>query len=273
VPPACVDLSLQPGGLRHELFARPKVKNIKKGRPHYAKWSVYKMFNEKLEIYEKLWNDAISAFERGEQQIDPHLSDQTNDLRRGVTMVLRPSLSVRTKVKEYLDRLAQVCPEQYFYHPEELHVTVLAIIAGTEFWRTEIRQLVAYRAIISDVLSRQHSFKVSFRGVTASPGSVIIQGFPMCDGLARIRNELREAFARHGFGSLLDRRYKINTAHITAMRFHKPGADWKRLAPLLKEGRQTNFGQTEVNSLQLIWGDWYASANLVRTLQEYSLSV
>jgi 2'-5' RNA ligase len=230
------------------------------------------MFKEQLEIYEKLWRDAAPALERGEQQTDPYLSDKAADLRRGVTVILRPSLSVRDKVIDYLERLAKVCPEQYYYRPEELHVTVHSIISGTEFWRREVHHLVACRAIISDVLNRQHSFKLGFRGVTASPSSVMIQGFPMCDGLTRIRDALREAFAQNGLGGMLDRRYRINTAHITAMRLRKPIADWIQLLSLLEEGRQTNFGETEVNSLQLIWGDWYASASLVRTLQEYRLS-
>ena len=230
------------------------------------------MFKDKLQVYEKLWSEAVSAFEHGEQQVDPALSDKPNDLRRGVTVVLRPSPPVRDKVKHFLDRLATVCPEQYFYRPEELHVTVLSIISATEFWRKEIRQLVSYRAIIGDILSRQHSFKICFRGVTASPGTVMIQGFPMGDGLAHIRNELREAFARNGFGSTLDRRYKVSTAHITDMRFRKPDKNWKRLVSLLEENRRTDFGESEVNSLQLIWGDWYASGNIVRTLQEYRLS-
>ena len=59
---------------------------------------------------------------------------------------------------------------------------------------------------------------------------------------------------------------------MTAMRFRQPGPDWKRLAPLLAQGRQTDFGEMEVNRLQLIWGDWYASTGSVRTLQEYRLS-
>ena len=226
-----------------------------------------------MEIYEELWNDAASVFARGKVHIDPHLSDKTTDLRRGVTLVARPSPSVRDKVKAYLDRLAQACPEQYFYRPEELHITVLAIISGTDSWRREIRQLASYRPIISEVLGHQHSFKVSFRGVTASPGSVMIQGYPEDDGLARIRNELREAFARAGFDRLLDRRYKISTAHISVLRFRQPGVDGRRLMALLEEGRRADFGEMVVTDLQLIWGDWYASANLVRIFQEYRLSV
>jgi len=225
------------------------------------------------EIYETLWNDARAAFERGEPQIDPQLTERTTDIRRCVTLVFRLSPTVQAKVGEYLDRLAAVCPEQYYYRREELHVTVLSIISGSELWRKEMRQLAACRGVMSDVLSRQRGFKIAFKGITASPGAVLIQGFPMGDGLENIREDLRAAFARGGFGGMLDRRYKIRAAHITAMRFQKPVADLKRLTSLLEEGREINFGETEVNSLELIWCDWYAAAGSVRILQEYRLRV
>jgi 2'-5' RNA ligase len=230
------------------------------------------MVKRQLQIYEQLWSEAVTAFERGEQPVDPVLSGQTRDLRRGVTLVFRPSPPVQDRVKQFLDRLATVCPGQYFYRPEELHVTVLAIIPGTEFWRKEIRRLAACRAILDDVLSRQRAFSISFRGVTASPGTVLIQGFPAGDGLTRIRAALRAAFAQNGLGDLLDRRYKVTAAHMTALRFKKPEKHGPRLVSLLTENRRTDFGESEVNRLQLIWGDWYAARNIVRTLQEYSLS-
>ena len=194
-----------------------------------------------------------------------------NDLRRGVTLAFRPSAAELAEVKRFMERLVPLAPEQYFYQPEELHVTVLSIISGTELWRQEIRQLAACRAIINEVLSRQRSFQVCFRGVTASPGAVMIQGFPAGDALEQLRDELREAFARNGLGGRLDRRYKINSAHMTIMRFRQQAADWKSLVNVVAENRHTDFGGTQVNRIQLIWGDWYASADVARTLQEYSL--
>jgi 2'-5' RNA ligase len=225
-----------------------------------------------LEIYQQLWAEAVAAFERGAPRIDPNLSDPANDLRRGVTLAFRPSAVVRTNVENFLDQLAGIAPGQYLYRPEELHVTVLSIISGTEFWRKEIRTLAACRPIIAEVLSRQNSFRVSFRGVTASPSAVMIQGFPLANGLEKMREELRAAFARNGFGGQLDRRYKINSAHMTVMRFQRTDADWTKLANFLAVNRETDFGEMEVSRIQLIWGDWYASANVARTLQEYRLS-
>lgn len=224
-----------------------------------------------LEIYEKLWSDAISAFERGQPKLDPHLPDKANDLRRGVTLVFRPAASVRDAVADFIGKLGDISPRQYFYRPEELHVTVLSIFSGTELWRQELERFEQCRPIIGGVLKTQRPFKIRFQGVTASPDSILIQGFPSDDGLATIRNALRDAFAREGFADMLDRRYKMIAAHITAMRFCGPCPDMKPLLTLLKQSRQTDFGECEVDRLELILGDWYASAEKLKTLEEYWL--
>jgi len=44
-------------------------------------------------------------------------------------------------------------------------------------------------------------------------------------------------------------------ANITAMRFCSARADWPRLAAVLAAHRQTDFGQMEVTTLQLVFGD------------------
>jgi len=69
----------------------------------------------------------------------------------------------------------------------------------------------------------------------------------------------------------LDVRYKINSAHITVMRFCNANADWKHLLELIEANRMTDFGETSVTRCELIFGDWYASANTVRTLQQFKL--
>ncbi|MGA2030248.1 MAG: hypothetical protein ABSG87_09270 [Verrucomicrobiota bacterium] len=101
----------------------------------------------------------------------------------------------------------------------------------------------------------------------------MIQGFPQDTVLVEIRDELRATLRANHLGGDIDRRYKINTAHITAMRFGHTQADWKAFVDLLKANRKTDFGETRVKKLQLLWGDWYASANSVHTIQEYPLNV
>jgi 2'-5' RNA ligase len=172
---------------------------------------------------------------------------------------------------DFVSRLMTICPGQYFYQPQELHVTMLSVISGTELWQRELDRFQKCQPIIREALKTQRPFRIKFQGVTASPDSVLIQGFPMDDGLTVIRAALREAFASAGFADMLDRRYKMTAAHITIMRFCRPCSNLTRLVAFLKENRQISFGECEINSLELILGDWYASADKVKMLEEYEL--
>jgi 2'-5' RNA ligase len=222
-------------------------------------------------IYGQLWSKTVALLKSGRPRTDPLLRNKTGDPRRGVTLVARPDAGVRKKVGNFLREAAAICPHQHFYRPAELHLTVLAVIPGSASWRAQIHRLPACQTILEKVLKNRRAFSVEFRGVTASPDAVMIQGFPVDDSLARLRDELRGAFRQHGVDENLDRRYKIATAHLTAMRFSNPKADWKRLLSLLEAHRETDFGKTRFQSLQLIWTDWYASTGVVRLLQEYPL--
>jgi 2'-5' RNA ligase len=224
------------------------------------------------QVYQRLWNEAVPAMGRNDVEPDRHLQNKTQDLRRGLTVALRPCSKVQASLKTFLLELANAAPGQYFYRPEELHVTVLAIIPGSESWQDKIQHLAAYQSIIDEALKRHRKFSIAFQGVTASRGAVMVQGFPGDETLARIRDELREALWKNKFGEQLDVRYKINTAHITVMRFCNANIDGNRLLATLKANRTTDFGKTCVADLELILGDWYASASTARTLQKYKLA-
>lgn len=225
-----------------------------------------------MQIYEQLWNEAVAALELGQPQLDPHLLDQAADCRRGVSLMFDLPPAVQTRIKNFLDPLALEFPGQYFYRPLELHVTIVTFISATELWRKEIGDVPAFREILSSVLSRHPPFEVEFRGITAAPNAVMVQGFPRGDTLENIRRDLRRGFAERGFANRLDRRYPNQAAHVTAMRFCRADANWKRLLEMLTANRQTNFGEMRAETLQLTWGDWYASANTLRTLQKFHLS-
>lgn len=222
-------------------------------------------------IYESLWQQAVPALQNGTPQLDPQLLPGAADARRGVTLIARPTPEIQERVAAFLQAAQAVAPGQHVYSREELHVTLLAVIPGSEQWQQSEPQLPQYQTVLAEVLSRHKPFTLSFRGVTASPQAVLIQGFPEDDSLARLRDDLRAAFAKAGLGQNLDRRYKIGAAHLTALRFARPLPDWNPLLRVLEAHRQTVFGEMEVRAAQLIWSNWYASANLVHLLATYPL--
>jgi len=222
-------------------------------------------------LYEKLWREATAAFERGGPRQDPFLKNRATDQRRGVTLIARPDSEVRDRVALFLREIAEVAPQQYYYRPAELHLTVLSVIPVSDSWQKAVQRLPEYLAVLDSVLKNRCTFSIAFRGVTASPEAVLIQGFPLNDTLKQMRDDLRAALTRHGLGDNLDRRYRVVAAHLSVVRFSTPMADWKPLKALLTSHRKTDFGECRVRALQLIENDWYASAGTVRTLCEYPL--
>lgn len=145
-------------------------------------------------IYEQLWTKTVAFFKSGELRVDPHLRNKPRDTRRGVTLVVWPDAAVRRKVGKFLREAAAICPRQHFYQPAELHLTVLAVIPTSEFWRAQIHRLPAYQTVLDQVLKNRSAFSVNFSGVTASPDAVMVRGFPVDDALTKFREDLRDAF-------------------------------------------------------------------------------
>src|SRR5689334_2992018 len=107
---------------------------------------------EPRRTYEQLWRKTGVLLKSGRIQIDPRLRDKAGDSRRGLTLVARPDAGVQRRVGKFLREAAAICPGQHFYGLSELHVTVMAIIPGSELWRDEIRRLPACQAVLGQVL-------------------------------------------------------------------------------------------------------------------------
>ena len=138
---------------------------------------------EAQRIYDQLWSKTSTALESGGLRIDPLLRGKTGDPRRGATLVARPNAGVQKRVETFLRKAAAICPGQHFYKPAELHVTVLAVIPGSESWRKEVHRLPVCRTVLDKVLKNCRAFSVKFRGVTVSPEAVLVQGFPQDETL------------------------------------------------------------------------------------------
>jgi 2'-5' RNA ligase len=224
------------------------------------------------ERYNRLWNSALPAIRSGAIEIDATLANRISDRRRGFTLIAQPSMETQQRVLKFLDTLKAIDPEQYYYAPDSLHVTVLSLFTATEAHERFSQQQKEYQAAVESAVMGTPSLEIQFNGITASSGAVMIQGFPRGDTLERLRERLRETLQSRNLAEGLDTRYRLVTAHMTVVRFRQPLQDSSRFAEKLKEFRGIKFGSSDIEVLRLVENDWYMSPQNLKFLSDYPLN-
>lgn len=220
--------------------------------------------------YDALFEDACEKIKSDQYQLDS-LINSPSDQRKGITLIARPSKTVLDHIQDFLNSLQALEPAQYYYPTSDIHITVLSLISCYEGFKLSDIQPKEYSKVIKEVLNDQTAFHLDFRGITASPAGIMIQGFWQEDCLSRIRNGLREAFTNTALQQSLDKRYVLQTAHATVVRFQSPLQRKEKLLDYLFEHRNYTFGTTCIDTLELVSNDWYVKKKQVQTLDRFSL--
>ncbi len=228
--------------------------------------------NPVQQIYDQLWATAITRFKQGQVQTDPYLRQPETDRRQGISLIARPQAGVAAQFTALVNELRDLEPEQYFYQPDEFHITVITLVSASETFAGPKMPVATYYSIFTSLFKQIHPFSLTFRGITASPGAVLVQGFVDGDYLNWLRGVIRRELQQAGLAETLDVRYKIMTAHVTLMRFKSPPRDWPLLLAKLTEARQRNFGSSEVTQIEFVVNDWYMSRDKVQVLTTYPLN-
>jgi len=221
--------------------------------------------------YDRLWSGAIERIASGAIEIDSVLAGKQVDWRRGMTLLLRPSSSVQDRITKFFDQLREFEPEQYYYDRAELHVTFLSLFTATEKYESFYARTEDYAKAVASCMDKIRPFPISFTGITASPGALMLQGFTDADRLNAARDVLRQALCARGLDAGLDQRYRLETAHMTVVRFRQPLRDGKIFAEVLQRARTFDFGQMEVDAVELVKNDWYMSRAHTEVLGRYPL--
>ena len=222
--------------------------------------------------YDLLWSGTIERIRAGKVELDPVLEAQAQDQRRGLTVIARPSLAVRQRVAVFLRQLRRIEPTQYYYSPFEFHITILSLFTATVKHEAFISQTEQYSSAVDSALRKALPIRIEFKGVTASPGTIMIQGFFETDALNDVRDVLRGQLRARGLADGLDRRYRLESAHMTVARFCAPLCESKRFAAVLELARGRSFGAFTIRRLSLVKNDWYMSHRVTETLKRYRLT-
>ena len=100
----------------------------------------------------------------------------------------------------------------------------------------------------------------------------MIQGFYSQGTLDTVRNRLRQLFKNASLQQSIDRRYVLETAHMTIMRYHTIPADKQELLTFLEATKQEDFGHFRVRDLQLVSNDWYQRQAHTQGIDVFALS-
>jgi 2'-5' RNA ligase len=234
---------------------------------------VEKDFRRRLQKrYDRLWSAAIGKIRTGKIESDRVLAGGSVDRRRGLTLIARPSAEVREKVTAFLRELRRFEPEQYYYARADLHLTILSLFTATAAYKRFLAHTEKYLAAVESALQNVGRMRIEFAGVTASPGAIMIQGFPDSEALNDLRDNLREQLRIRGLTRGLDVRYRLETAHMTVARFRSPLRDSKHFAAALARSRHQPFGSMTIKSLSLVTNDWYMTHQTLETLNRYRLT-
>lgn len=208
------------------------------------------------EHYNQLYKSSSEVILAGNYTVDSKIND-LSDSRFGITLLLRPGEKIKNNIQFFLNELKEAEPLQYYYPDSDIHITVLSIISCYESFNLDKIDLPAYLEIIQKSVVDLCEIKIEFRGVTASNGAIMIQGFPSDDSLEKLRNKLRENFRNSNLEQSIDSRYSIATAHSTVMRFTEKLQNPKKLIETTEQFRDYNFGEFKAEKLELVFNDWY----------------
>ncbi|MBF4484518.1 mutarotase [Flavobacterium sp. CSZ] len=221
--------------------------------------------------YNQLYKKSSETILAGSYKLDSQLNNES-DSRFGITLLIRPNETIKENIQFFLDELKAIEPHQYYYPDADIHTTVMSIISCYGGFSLDKINVHEYIDLIQQSLVHLDKIKIEFRGVTASPSAIMIQGFPTDESLNNFRNKLRENFKKSSLEQSIDSRYSIATAHSTVMRFQEKLQDPEKLIDILEKYRDYNFGNFKVENLELVYNDWYQRESNTIHLAEFYIA-
>lgn len=222
------------------------------------------------EHYQTLYNNSIEKIKNDNYAID-ELIHSPNDNRFGITLLIRPPQEVKKEIQRFLNELHAVEPNQYYYPNPDIHITIMSIISCYNGFDLNGIDISKYVDIIKKSIVETPQIEIQFKGLTASPSCIMVQGFMANDALNDIRDNLRFHFKNSDLEQSLDKRYAIQTAHATIVRFSNKLVNKTPFLNTVEAFKNCNFGTFKVDQLELVFNDWYQKEQHVKTLYRFNL--
>lgn len=222
------------------------------------------------EHYSELYKESVKKISSGKYEID-NLIDSKSDKRFGITLLVRPSNEVKAKIEKLTIELKKAEPNQYYYPNSDIHITVMSIISCYDDFNIENIELSKYIELIKKCLPNKKNIEINFKGLTASNSCIMLQGFMNNNVLNEIRDNLRFEFKKSELEQSLDKRYSIQTAHSTIVRFRNHLNEKENFLKIIDKYADFDFGTFEIKKIELVYNDWYQRNEHVKKLYAFEI--
>ena len=205
-------------------------------------------------LYQEIDQRGQAALATGQEELDPNLLPGAHDTRLGLTLLGRLPAHVCRNIEFYLQALAQLAPDQYYYPAADMHVTVMDLLAAWPDQQISPATFARYQRVVADLVATAPAPHWHFQGLMVSPGAIMVKGF-YSPALTTLRQRLRQAVPAAGLD--LAERYPTISGHVTVVRFRQRLAHPTALARKLADAQAVDFGSFTMPSLDLVVHDWY----------------
>jgi len=174
-------------------------------------------FAERIQRYrENGEREVLSTGIAEDAVLAGELREPGSDRRFGVALVCRPNREIREQIAAIRLRLMEHEPDQYYYPPQDLHLTLVEICHS----RTEEeadRTAAAVRELPSDWLRSQPAVALDAPTLAYGSRGAALNFLPCDGGLQQLRSAIREELT--GNGVAIESRYLPMSAHVTFLRY------------------------------------------------------
>jgi 2'-5' RNA ligase len=192
-----------------------------------------------------------------------------SDQRCGVNLVCRPPVPVLDLIARLQDHLAPHEPEQYYYPPADLHLTLVEICHSRPAAEIlPIAQAAADR--LPSVLSGVRAPAVRMPRFIFDARGCVLSLLPVDGGIQDARRAIRERLEAAGVPVVP--RYSPSSAHVTFMRYRAPlrrPADWMAALRAIQVDVEVTWAMARV---WLTHGaNWYGMASRITVIGPFAL--
>lgn len=162
-------------------------------------------------------------------------------IKENYTIVVRPSLETIARINEYIYELREIDPHQYYYNPENLHLTIMGEIS------TNINEQELIEK--SKKVLGNYNIRFKLQGIGSNEYCSSINAYPMGFSIHELRTELRNALSQKGTDYSLHLSYYEYVGWINNLRYN--GTPPKGLLDNLKKNMNRDFGNLVPGSIGL----------------------